>query len=375
MKTFKLFISVLTVLGIVGILFLQVTGSLTAVIILLLLWLSFLLLSISFPTYQWVFLGCQLGIALVAPFVQTWLFYLLPGTVANFLVLGKYQPFSAMIGSILLVSYGIYLPDRYMQLGGLLWTVFVFFVYLTVEKLTQEKRGLSDSSDMLRIERNRLSTLFEQSVMNSEAREKEAVLSERQRLVHEIHDELGHKLSGGLIQMEAAKAVYHSNPQQAEELLAQAIATTREGINDIRKTLHSEAPPVETLNINRIKTELQTFMQRYQIKTSFQYFGKVDQLSNFQWQVLLGNLKETLTNTLKYAEASEVSVKLHVFKGFLRFEVSNNGKQAVTYKKGLGILGMEERTAMLSGQLLIDSSHNFTVTTILPIQQHEKSHV
>ncbi|MDT2612755.1 sensor histidine kinase [Enterococcus dongliensis] len=367
MQRFNLFFSVLTVGSVLTLLFVQQSPVLTTAIIVLLLWLSLLLLSASFKKYRFIFLLLQLGIVLIVSFFQPWSFYLLPGTIMNFLILKKNQRLILFAGSALLLFYGIHLPNSAMQISGFLWTIFVFYVSVTIAELSQEKRGLNDSSDMLRVERNRLASLFEQSIMNSEAREKEAILSERQRLVHEIHDELGHKLSGGLIQMEAARAVYQKDEKQAEKLLNQAIVTTREGIDDIRKILHAEAPEQETLNLNRLKTELQRFTERYQLKTSFHYFGKVDQLSSFQWQVLLGNLKESLTNTLKYAEATEVAVRLHVFKGFLRFEISNNGKTTKSYKKGLGILGMEERTAMLSGQLVIDTTNGFTVTTILPI--------
>ncbi|MBM7710743.1 sensor histidine kinase [Enterococcus xiangfangensis] len=368
MQRFNLIFSVLTAGSVLALLFVQQLPVLTIAVILLLVWLSLLLLSASFQKYRVIFLILQLVVVSVVSFFQPWAFYLLPGTITNFLVLKNYRGPILLGGGGLLLFYTVYLPNSAMRISGLFWILFVFFVSTTVASLAQEKRGLNDSSDMLRVERNRLASLFEQSIMNSEAREKEAILSERQRLIHEIHDELGHKLSGGLIQMEAAKAVYQKDAEQAEKLLDQAIATTREGIDDIRKILHSEAPVQETLNLNRIKTELQRFTDHYQIKTSFHYFGKVDQLSSFQWQVLLGNLKESLTNTLKYAEASEVTVHLHVFKGFLRFEVSNNGKKTKNYKKGLGILGMEERTAMLSGQLVIDTTRGFTVTTILPIR-------
>lgn len=367
MDTFKIFLNVLSLSAVVCLLFLQ-SDTLAVPIILLLFWLSLVLLSISFPKQQGTFLLLQLLTALAMPFVQPLLFYLLPnalGCCVEYRINGY-----TLSGSLaILLLYGAYLPSHYLQLAAIFWSILILGFFIFIEKLEKEYHGLNVSSELLRVERNRLSTLFSQSVMNSEAREKEAALSERQRLVHQIHDELGHKLTGGLIQMEAAKAVYQKNPKQAADLLDQAIATTRNGIDDIRHLLHTQAPATESLNLNRIKKELQHFSERYQIAASFQYFGKVDQLDPSQWQVLLGNLKESLTNTLKYANASEVTVRLHVYKGFLRFQISNNGRPAKVYHKGLGIIGMEERTAMLDGQLLIDSTDGFTVTTILPISQ------
>lgn len=371
MGNFKLFFSTLTIVVLLSIIFLRTEANLTFIIILFLLWLSLLLLSISFSKFQLIFLLVQGMVGITAVFIQPWLFYLLPLTVADFLTLKKQRRLLLFLGIGMSLLVGAYFLDSYMQLGAAAWGVFVFFLYETLERMDQEKRKLSDSSDLLRIERNHLSNLFAQSIMNSEIKEKEAVLNERQRLIHEIHDELGHKLTGGLIQMEAAKMIYQANPQQAEQLLSEAIHATRSGIDDIRKILHSQAPASETINLNRIKMELQRFTERYQIRTFFQYFGKVDRLDPLQWKILIGNLKEILTNILKYAEATEVEVHLHVYNGFLRFQVSNNGKRTADYKKGLGILGMEERTAVLEGQLLIDTSQGFTVTTILPFTAKE----
>lgn len=240
--------------------------------------------------------------------------------------------------------------------------------------MTKEQEELTISSDYLRIERNKLSKLFSQSTLNAEVMQKEATLVERQRIIHEIHDHLGHDLTSCLIQLEAAKVTNKNQPEQAQRLLIQSSDILRKSIQEVRNLLHDERPTNESFNINKVKAELQRFSDSHQIIVDFQYSGALNKISRFHWQVIAANLKEFLTNTLKYSEASTVTVRLHVYQKFLRFESKNNGASAGDIRKGLGILGMEERTAVLNGKLLIDGTNGFQITTILPFEQeHEIS--
>ncbi|MCY8016369.1 sensor histidine kinase, partial [Bacillus haynesii] len=47
----------------------------------------------------------------------------------------------------------------------------------------------------------------------------------------------------------------------------------------------------------------------------------------------------------------------------------DNGKGRQKIKKGMGIIGMEERAASVNGKVIVDGSNGFSVTTLLP--KHE----
>jgi len=51
----------------------------------------------------------------------------------------------------------------------------------------------------------------------------------------------------------------------------------------------------------------------------------------------------------------------------IKAEVKDNGKGVEKVKKGLGIRGMEERTAAINGKVIVDGRNGFSVTTLLPI--------
>ena len=374
MQAIKLSINLLSIIGLIGLMIYQTTSTLLMFVISLsMVWLTFFFLGESFQKHRPWFVALQLiSVLLSLIFVEQAIFLLPLSLLQGYFCLQK----SWILLFVALVSYSVgsfFLSDSLYFLF-VLWVSGMISIVWSAEKMMKQQEELTTSSDFLRIERNKLSKLFAQSTLNAEAMQKEATLVERQRIIHEIHDHLGHDLTSCLIQIEAAKVINREQPEQAHQLLSQSADRLRKSINEVRNVLHDERPKNETLNINKVKAELQRFSETHQIIVDFQYSGSLDKISRFHWQVLAANLKEFLTNTLKYSEASTVTVRLHVYQKFLRFESKNNGKRAIDYRKGLGIVGMEERTAVLNGKLLIDGTDGFHITTILPFdEEHEIS--
>ncbi|MFP5113810.1 sensor histidine kinase [Bacillaceae bacterium C204] len=192
-------------------------------------------------------------------------------------------------------------------------------------------------------------------------------LEERNRISQEIHDKIGHSMTGALFQMEAAKRLLLTDQQKATELLQNAINISKEGIENIRLTLKNMKPPTEQVGIHRLKLLIDDFNAKQQIKTVLTHEGNLDIIEPIQWKIIHENVTEALTNALKYSHATQVSVDLKVLNKVLRVEVKDNGVGTDTIKKGLGIIGMEERTAAVNGKIIVDSTHGFSVTTLLPL--------
>jgi len=191
-------------------------------------------------------------------------------------------------------------------------------------------------------------------------------LEERNRLSQEIHDKVGHAMTGALIQMEASKRLLHKDPEQSVALLNNAIHISKDGIETVRRVLHNMKPPTEQLGINRLKLILDEFSSNHSIQPSFMYKGNLDLITPMQWRVIQENTREALTNTMRYADATTVSVDIQVLNTLIRVEVLDNGSGVHKVKKGLGITGMEERTAAVNGTIIVDGSRGFSVTMIMP---------
>lgn len=191
-------------------------------------------------------------------------------------------------------------------------------------------------------------------------------LEERNRLSQEIHDKIGHSMTGALIQMEAAKRLMTTNPDKSAELLQNAISISKEGIESIRLVLKNVKPPTEQLGINRMRLFLEEFSTQHPIKTVLTHEGNMDVITPLQWKIIQDNTQEALTNTMKYANATAVSLHIEVLGTMIKAKVSDNGKGMQKVIKGLGIIGMEERAAVVNGTVIVDGSDGFSVTTLIP---------
>ncbi|MCQ6559237.1 sensor histidine kinase [Paenibacillus mendelii] len=193
-------------------------------------------------------------------------------------------------------------------------------------------------------------------------------LEERNRLSQEIHDSIGHSMTGALIQMEAAKRLITADAEKSAELLQNAIHISKDGIESIRLVLKNMKPPTEQLGINRMRIFIDEFAAKHPIKPAFTYEGNVDLISPFHWRIIQENVKEALTNTMKYSSATAISIHIQVLNTLIKAQVSDNGSGASKVVKGLGIIGMEERAAAVNGTVIVDGSRGFSVTTLIPYQ-------
>ena len=191
-------------------------------------------------------------------------------------------------------------------------------------------------------------------------------LEERNRMSQEIHDKIGHSMTGALIQMEASKLLLQSDPGKSAELLQNAIHISKEGIESIRQVLKNVKPATEQLGINRLRLLLDDFSAKRTIRTTLIHEGNIDVITPLQWKTVLENVQEALTNAMKYSNATAVTVRIQVLSTLVRVEIADNGKGAAKVIKGMGIRGMEERTASLNGKVIVDGSQGFSVTMLLP---------
>lgn len=191
-------------------------------------------------------------------------------------------------------------------------------------------------------------------------------LEERNRLSQEIHDKIGHSMTGALIQMEASKRLLTSDPDKSAELLQNAIHISKDGIESIRLVLKNMKPPIEQLGINRMKLFVDKFSAKHSVRTSLTHEGNVDIITPIQWKVIQENTQEALTNAMKHSNATYISIHIEVLRTLIKVEVSDNGKGEHKVIKGLGLIGLEERAASVNGTIIVDGSKGFKVTTLIP---------
>ncbi|MED1202257.1 sensor histidine kinase [Heyndrickxia acidicola] len=274
----------------------------------------------------------------------------------------KRKWFLLVAAFIPMVYIGKELQPVYALVSFFGFTIFTGCAYYSGREEEHEKK-----MDEMRKSIQRLSSTLTEKNIYMRQSEYTYKLEERNRLSQEIHDKIGHSITGALIQMEAAKRLLNRDADKAKELLQNAINISKEGIEKIRLTLRNMKPPVEQIGVHRIKLVLDEFSSQSHMRTSLVTKGNLDVVTPFQWKLIQENVTEALTNSSKYSDADAVAVEIQVLNKAIKVEVKDNGRGTDKVIKGMGLMGMEERTASLNGKLIIDGTNGFSVTTLLPI--------
>lgn len=289
---------------------------------------------------------------------------LLPFNLYEFSNINFGSPFygAAFILLVTIFLYKSILPEYILVsfMGCVIYNISVFS-YKKMERLKNQNDELRKSIYSLynKIHKN---TEYEKQVKYT------AQLEERNKISQKIHDNIGHVISGSLMQLEAAKILIDKNSEHAKKLIQNTIDVLRDGYESIRIALNTMKPTTEQMGINRIKLMVDEFSAKSNIDVSFVYSGPIDKITYFKWNVIFENIKEALTNVLKHSKATKVTVSINVLNKFIKIEVKDNGIGATIIKKGLGLEGIEERSESIGGKVIIDGSNGFSVIVLLPLE-------
>lgn len=185
------------------------------------------------------------------------------------------------------------------------------------------------------------------------SREVEALATEleRSRIAREIHDSLGHSLTTLNIQLDLARKFAKDDPgksQQAldlgKELATQSLNDVRLAVQSIRNSDFNLKEAVEGLvndvrQIQPIKIRVLSDLPELPPAIGFQLFRVI---------------QECLTNVLKHANASAVTIEVARANGRVQLDFSDNGVGMSNQTgQGYGIKGMQERVESMRGSMSI----------------------
>lgn len=189
--------------------------------------------------------------------------------------------------------------------------------------------------------------------------ENQATLQERNRIAREIHDSVGHYLTAQSIQLENTAVFLAEDRLKAASHLAKARQLGRDALANIRAsvtTLRQNPLPMRSLEV--IVEELIT---EFQSNTDILISSEISLVSILPTEVntaLYRIVQEALTNITKHSQATKVKLSLKQTgeKVFLTIQDNGCGFNKNDNTTGFGLQGMQERTLVLGGKFMIDSS-------------------
>lgn len=222
----------------------------------------------------------------------------------------------------------------------------------------------------------RYQSLFRRFVKEEAER---AVHEERTRIACEIHDGLVQTLVGVNFKMELCAELVPQNPKKSSELMREAKAQLKHGIQETRHVVFNLRPgQEEKLDLfSALSNFLKAFEEQHRVKVEFDFQGDDLSLPPKTKVFLFRIVQEALQNSSKHAKASQVFVQIDVNHDMLTASIRDNGVgfdvQAVSRDPEkwdhFGLRGMKERAKLLGGEAQLTSSKGkgTTVTVQIPL--------
>jgi two-component system, NarL family, sensor histidine kinase DesK len=188
--------------------------------------------------------------------------------------------------------------------------------------------------------------------------------SERNRIAQQLHDNVGHEITGALIALQTYKKLEERNDERAKEMLENVLRRVESSSVKLREAVYQLRPAAfgGALRLQNLCEEFTYCPIKYR------FIGDKDRVPAMFWVILEPCLKEALTNISKYSKATEVYVNFDITQYILRMYIKDNGIGAKEINSGLGLFGIKERIRSAGGTVSIDGTNGFKLTCIMPIE-------
>jgi signal transduction histidine kinase len=214
-----------------------------------------------------------------------------------------------------------------------------------------------------RKQRDELAKANAQLLNYSHALEQLAESRERNRLARELHDTLAHYMSGTILQLNGAKTLWVNDETKAKTMVSEVIQTLSQGLDETRNAIKMlRSSPVENLGLAESLRDLAT---QYAEKSGLELKLELEPthyLPEPLGQSVYHIAQEVLRNVERHAEAKRLSVTLKKQGHHLLLVIEDDGKgfklEDIDKTKHFGLLGLEERTALLNGDVSVHSRPN-----------------
>lgn len=189
---------------------------------------------------------------------------------------------------------------------------------------------------------------------------------ERKRIARELHDETTQSLLGLLMKLEAASKTPSEASSIDSDMLMDVKNLAVETLDNVRRIIHDLRPSVlDDLGLlSAIRWYAEARFGSVAIKARVELTGEDRSLAPEIETALFRVVQEAIANIVRHAEAHNAVISVELEDAAVRIEVEDDGKgfdvEAIRRQAdkavGLGLLGMEERIALLGGRFQIESN-------------------
>jgi signal transduction histidine kinase len=201
---------------------------------------------------------------------------------------------------------------------------------------------------------------------------------ERRRIARELHDEAGQALTALIVNLELT--AQEASPDRLRAQLGQLRDLAERTLSEIRRLIHDLRPSIlDDLGLAAaLRWYAKNLLDPRGIAWTLSVSGISGRLPPRLETVAFRVVQEALTNVLRHAEASSVTVSVAAAGRELHVRIEDNGRgfdsgrpRTAGRTGGFGLLGMQERVELVGGRWEVQSRPGVgtVVSATLPIHE------
>lgn len=188
--------------------------------------------------------------------------------------------------------------------------------------------------------------------------------AERERIARDLHDLLGHTLSGIRIKAELAGRLVEADAQRAGNEIRQIEQMARTSLQQVRATVSGYHEGGIAMEINAARNLLSSAGIEFRPVTTEQVPARLESLLAFV-------LREGVTNIVRHANATEVDMSLARTGDVLTLTLADNG-DGLKGEPGQGVTGIKVRARAEGGHAFWRPGSPGTVMEVsLPVEESD----
>lgn len=249
-------------------------------------------------------------------------------------------------------------------------TLFILFMFIIMlGELNENKR--------IKILNEELQNLNQQLEEYARLQEKMGETKERNRLAREIHDTLGHTLTGLSVGIDAARVMMDFDQESTKKQLSLLSDAARQGLKDVRRSVEKLRP--DALERYSLKEAIDRLILDFEkvSKVNIKFIYHIGQVS-FQKdldEVIYRIVQESLTNSIRHGKANNIYVSFAYEDNQTKLVIiiEDDGIGCQNIKEGFGLHHMKERISTVNGRLRIYGYDGFIIIAEIPLRIGEIS--
>lgn len=202
----------------------------------------------------------------------------------------------------------------------------------------------------------------------AETEKKLSLEHERNRIAQEIHDSAGHTFT--MISSIAKVLQVETDRNKILEYVSEIDGLSRSGITQLRCSINNLRDDEFMTSVTRAVQTVTTAVRNIKVETCIQ--GAEDESFSFCIREVYDNIRETLTNAMRYSGADRIDIIVKFLADRLELYIFDNGAGCSEIKENNGLSGIRTRTETIGGSVKFSSVEGEGFTTIIKIPKEQK---